>query len=307
MEIKGLEKCPERTIVVLGTFDGLHRGHQNLINEGRELAKKKGARLAIMTFNEHPETVLKANAVKLLTIKIEKFALLEKLGIEIVFIPSFYDLANYTAVRFFNDILLAKFNAVGIVAGPDFHFGKKAHGNSNLLYFLGKKNQVPVVISPAIEHNQGIISSTLIRRLLNQGQILKANTLLGRRYSLSGKVILGEGRGRTLKMPTANLEVANEKLIPSCGVYLVEGFWGRKSAYGLLSISNKPTFRQDIDIAVEVYFLDLDANLYGKEIKLEFIKYLRGIVKYNSALELRDQVGLDEQKARYFIKHYLNG
>ncbi len=305
MEIRGLEKCPDRTIVVLGTFDGLHRGHQNLIKQGRDLATKKGARLALMTFNEHPETVLKANAVQLLTTKTEKFRLLEKLGVEIVFIPSFYDLANYSAAQFFQETLLTKFGAVGAVVGTDFHFGKKAQGNSTLLSFLGRRNRIPIVISPVIKDNQSIISSTLIRRFLHEGQILRANTLLGRRYSLAGEVIIGEGRGRTLSMPTANLEVSRDKLIPACGVYLVEGFFEEKSAYGLLSISNKPTFRDDLDIAVEVYFIDFAGNLYGKEIKLEFIDYLRGIVKFNSALALRDQVELDEKKARFIIKHYL--
>lgn len=306
MEIRGLETINiEKTVVVLGAFDGLHRGHMSLIEAGYTLAKKKGARLAVMTFDEHPDTVLKASSMKLLTTQSEKLDILKNLGVEIVFMPHFRDIASFSGPKFFNEILIKKFGAVGLVVGPNFRFGKKARGTSQLLEFLGKQQNVPVVVNEAVKYKGRIISSTMIRRLLQKGKIEEANTLLGRRYFLSGSVTTGEGRGRKLKMPTANLLISPEKLMTPCGVYLVEGSWDNKTCYGLLSISDKPTFHEVSDIVVEVYFLDLDENLYQKDLKIELIRFQRGIVKYNSASELMNQVAVDIQEARDYIQNYL--
>mgnify|MGYP000854485920 CR=1 FL=1 len=301
MEIRNLYENNDPSVVVLGAFDGLHRGHLSLLKAGKKLALKKQAKLAVMTFDEHPDIVLRDNPMKLLTTQKEKLDLLEKLGVEIVFMPRFRDIAGLSAECFFYQILLGDFKAKGAVVGPNFRFGKKARGNSKLLNLLGQKEGLPVLVRPGVTQNGQIISSTLIRRLIRQGEVSRANTLLGRRYSLTGTVIAGEGRGRKLGMPTANLQIAPEKLLPPLGVYLVQGFWQNKSCYGLLSISDKPTFHAQSEIVSEVYFFDLNENLYGQEITLECIKYLRGIVKYSNANDLMDQVKKDEKEARNII------
>jgi riboflavin kinase/FMN adenylyltransferase len=306
MEILGLHGNTKRTVVVLGAFDGIHKGHVSLMKTGKALAEKKHAHLAVMTFDEHPDKVLKDSPIKLLTTQEEQLAILKEYGVEIVFRPCFREIASLNAETFFSKVLLEDFNAQGLVVGSNFRFGKKARGNSQLLYSLGKKENIPVIICQAVKNNNQIISSTLIRRLLNSGKVSLSNALLGRRFSLTGVVIQGEGRGRRLNTPTANLLVAQEKLIPACGVYLVEGFWEGRSAFGLLSISKKPTFLETGEIAVEVYFLDIDEDLYGKTIKLEFIEYFRGIEKYNTAEELMFQLEEDKKRARHGIKYYID-
>ncbi|MDD4264069.1 MAG: riboflavin biosynthesis protein RibF [Firmicutes bacterium] len=306
MEIIGLDnQQKERTVVVLGAFDGIHKGHISLIDAGRMLAKAKDAKLAIMTFLEHPDTVLKNNRLKMLTTQEEKLKVLQDLGVEIVYLPTFVDIAWLSATRFFNEILIEKFGAVGLVAGPNFHFGKKARGNSSYLKFLGTKNNIPVFIGEAIRYKDRIISSTMIRRLIKKGQIELVNSLLGRRFTLTGEVIKGEGRGRKLKMPTANINIPKEKLLPPCGVYLTEAFCENKSYFGLLSISDKPTFHEKGDIVVEVYLFNTEDDLYGKSLSIELIRLQREIFKYNSAKELMDQVALDIKEAKHYMSYYL--
>ncbi len=306
MEILDLDSAKkERTVIVLGAFDGLHIGHVSLLEQGRTLAKKKRAKLAIMTFAQHPSAVLKKRSVKLLTPGQEKLDILADLGVEVVFLPDFTKIARFSPMDFFYDILLGKFGAVGLVAGPNFRFGKGAKGDSNLLEYLGRKSQVPVRISKAVTYRNGTVSSTMIRRLLREGRVEVANRLLGRPFRLTGEVVRGEGRGRKLKMPTANIQLPEAKFLPACGVYLVRAFAENKSYYGLLSISDKPTFHESADIAVEVYLFDTDDDLYGKTLSIEIIRYQRGIVKYESAKELMDQVSRDIQEARGYLAHYL--
>ena len=297
----------------LGFFDGMHLGHQAIASQVVELAASLGRVPALVTFDRHPLSIVKPEAVPLLlTTAEERRQYMWDLGIEAV-VELVFDgsLARLEPEEFVKGILVGQLKVIAVAAGEDFTFGNKSRGTTELLAKDGPSWGLKSVIKvPPVEAGGEKVSSTRIRRLLQEGDVEAAAELLGRPYRLAGPVIQGEGRGRTLGFPTANLKIEPHQLIPREGVYAVtvreraadntHGDAQRQVLIGVLSISTKPTFDGSI-LAIEVHVLDHKAAYYGKELEVSFHHFLRPIQKFANSHELQAQVDRDIQAARKLL------
>lgn len=283
-------------IITLGAFDGIHLGHQALINRAIQLANDLGLPSALVTFDPHPKKVLQPHIpIALLTPLEEKINFLKNFELsEMIIIPFTKALAELSAELFVEKYLIDYLHIRGLVVGFNFRFGRNRAGTPELLQNLGKAYGFQVEIIPPLTFDGRRISSTAIREFLKEGRIEEANKLLGRPYSLVGKVIRGKGRGKELGFPTANLELPKEKLIPATGVYAVWVVIDGVRYPGALNIGYKPTFN-DRELTVEVHVLNCNSplNLYDKKITVELIKFVRGEKKFPSADALISQIRQD--------------
>ncbi|RPI59273.1 MAG: riboflavin biosynthesis protein RibF [Ignavibacteriales bacterium] len=255
--IKDLTKN-KNTILTLGTFDGIHPGHLKIIDKLVDCSKEKGCRNVVITFHPHPRTVLgSGNNVKMLTTQEERRALLEKHGVENFLTINFTkEFASLTAEEFIYDYLVNGIGLSEIVLGHDHHFGKGRSGNVELLKNIGAKEKFSVTTVDAFYVNDEVVSSTKIRNALIDGDLKKANSLLGRNYSFSGTVIGGDKRGRELGFPTANIKLSSqEKLLPAIGIYAVRVLLGNETHIGLLSIGKRPTFYNAGELVTETLYI----------------------------------------------------
>ncbi len=294
--IKDLTKN-KNTVLTLGTFDGIHPGHLKIIDKLVNRSKEMGWRNVVVTFHPHPRAVLSANNnVKLLTTPDEKKYLLEKHKVENILTINFIKkFAALTAEEFVYDYLVNGIGLSEIVLGHDHHFGKGRSGNADLLKKIGEKENFIVTTVDAYYVNDEVVSSTKIRNALNEGNLKKANSLLGRNYSFSGTVISGDKRGRELGYPTANIKLlSQEKLLPAIGVYAVKVLVENENHFGLLSIGKRPTFYDAGEVVSEVYIYNFNREIYGEKLTVELVERLRGEEKFNSAKELIDQMNRDK-------------
>ncbi|HEX9252437.1 MAG TPA: bifunctional riboflavin kinase/FAD synthetase [Ignavibacteriaceae bacterium] len=295
--IKDLTKN-KNTVLTLGTFDGIHPGHLKIIDKLVDSSKEKSYRNVVITFYPHPRTVLSPGGeVKMLTTQEERKYLLEKHGVEIFLTINFTkEFASLTAEEFIYDYLINGIGLSEIVLGHDHHFGKGRTGNVELLKKIGAKENFSVTTVDAFYINDVVVSSTKIRNALNDGDLKKANILLGRNYSFSGTVIGGDKRGRELGYPTANIKLsAQEKLLPAIGIYAVRVLLENEYHFGLLSIGKRPTFYNEGDLVTEVYLYNFNREIYGELVTIELVERLRGEEKFNSAEELINQMNKDKE------------
>ena len=295
--IKDLTKN-KNTILTLGTFDGIHPGHLKIIDKLVDCSKEKGCRNVVITFHPHPRTVLVAgNDVKMLTTQEERKDLLEKHGVENFLTISFTkEFASLTAEEFIYDYLINGIGLSEIVLGHDHHFGKDRSGNVELLKKIGAKENFTVTTIDAFYINNEVVSSTKIRNALIEGDLKKANTLLGRNYSFSGTVVGGDKRGRELGFPTANIKLSSqEKLLPAIGIYAVRVLLENEKHIGLLSIGKRPTFYDAGDLVTEVYIYNFNREIYDEVVTIELVERLRGEEKFNSAEDLINQMNKDKE------------
>ena len=290
-------KHHNNTVVTLGTFDGFHLGHQQIVRSVLEKTSTYGGRSILITFDPHPRKVVSTkNHVKLLSTLDEKIEILSKLGIENMFVINFTkEFSQQSPEQFVTRYLVEGIGLREIVIGYDHHFGKGRGGNFDLLNSLGEKHDF--VITPVEEYKVDgeTVSSTKIRNALTEGNILKANKMLGRPYSFSGVVVRGDGRGKQLGYPTANLKVGNEdKLIPALGIYAAECSVSGKWYNALLSIGSRPTFSTDGKVVPEIYILNFSRDIYNEELQIKLIQRIRGEEKFNSAEELIKQMDKDK-------------
>lgn len=288
----------KNTVLTLGTFDGIHPGHLKIIDKLVDRSKEMGWRNVVITFHPHPRAVLSANNdVKLLTAPDEKKYLLEKHGIKNLLTINFTkEFAALIAEEFIYNYLVNGIGLSEIVLGHDHHFGKGRSGNVELLKKIGEKEKFSVTTIDAFYINDEVVSSTKIRNALNEGNLKKANSLLGRNYSFSGTVISGDKRGRKLGYPTANIRLSSqEKLLPAIGVYAVRVLVENGNHIGLLSIGKRPTFYNAGEVVTEVYIYNFDREIYGEKLTVELVERLRGEEKFNSAEELIDQMNKDKE------------
>ncbi|MFA7290111.1 MAG: bifunctional riboflavin kinase/FAD synthetase [Melioribacteraceae bacterium] len=291
-------------VVTVGTFDGVHIGHQeiltSLINEGELL----NADSLVFTFEPHPRSIVSKNFdLRLITTYTEKVELFENYGVSNLFIASFNDeFAKLSFEDFIKKYFVDKINTKKIVIGYDHRFGKDRTGDENSLKALGNKYGFEVESIPAKIIEDEVVSSTKIRNYLECGNIKKVNCFLNRNYSLTGIVVEGSKRGRTLGYPTANINVVNiRKAIPATGVYIAySSFEGRKYS-SIVNIGLRPTFTDSHEIVIESHLLDFEETFYGKEIKIEFIDRLRDEIKFSSKEELILQLNQDKEKARKIL------
>lgn len=281
----------------LGMFDGVHKGHQSIISELNLIAEEKGLQSSVLTFWPHPRLVFKPNDdLKLLNTIEEKTFLLEKFGIQKLFLKKFDEkFRNLTGEEFVKLILVEKLNVKYLIVGHDHVFGKNRSGNFELLKKMAPKLGFEVEQMEAVNLHNNTISSTKIRNALLEGDITEANEMLGYHYPLSGKVIHGKKIGKTIGYPTANLEINPLKLLPKKGAYITDVFLDGKQYKGMMSIGTNPTVNGE-QITAEVNILDFDSEIYGKEITVNFRDFLHDEIKFESLEKLIER--LDEDKKR---------
>lgn len=290
------------TVITLGSFDGVHLGHQALLKETKNLAESLGAKPLVVTFDPHPRQVLHSySSFKLLTTLEEKLALLSEYGFEeVVLIPFTKRLAEWSPEVFVEEYIVDNLKAKGVVVGFNFRFGKQRKGDVELLSYLGEKYNFTVKVVKPILVDGLSVSSSLIRSFLEKGLVEIANKLLGRPYFLTGEVIKGKGRGKILGYPTANLLISDSKLIPFPGVYAVWVIFKGRRYKGAMNIGKNPTFNEK-KLSIEVYIFDFCLDIYGEKLKVELINYIRGEKKFPSAEELKLQISQDCQKIRQVL------
>jgi riboflavin kinase/FMN adenylyltransferase len=302
-------KKDENTVLTIGTFDGIHLGHQEIIGQVKKNAAELRARSFLVTFNPHPGNVLAGTgSVKILSTLNEKEKILQKMGIENLFVINFTkEFSQLPAENFFSDYIINGIGIKEIIIGYDFHFGKGRGGSIETIIEMGKKNNFKVDRVDEVTLNGKKLSSTEIRKALINGNINLANELLGRYYFFSGIVVQGDKRGRTLGFPTANIKTDDEdKLLPALGIYVVEFFVKGNKYYGLLSIGRRPTFYNDGNIVPEVYIYDFDEDIYDEYVTVNIIERLRGEEKFSSVEDLITQMNKDKEAGLEILSKLAN-
>ena len=293
----------KKTIITLGTFDGVHLGHKKIIERLLQSSSQDEESL-VLTFYPHPRMVLQeASDIKLLNTIEERSQLLEKAGLQNLIIHPFDQaFSRLTAEEFVKNILVDIFNIKKIIIGHDHRFGRNRTANIDDLIVFGQEYGFEVEQISAQEIDEVSISSTKIRNALHEGKILLANEYLGYPYFFTGTVVHGKKLGRTIGFPTANLEIEeNYKLIPPYGVYAVECMVENQNVNGMLNIGIKPTFEGE-SASIEVHLFDFEGDLYDKKIKVALRKHIREEQKFSSVEDLKSQLKKDELFARDFFK-----
>ncbi len=290
------------TIVTLGTFDGVHKGHRKVISQLLEIAEKENLRPILITFDPHPQITLQKEGrppVRLLTNINERVNTLRNVGLPNVLIITFsYEFSQTPAEVFIEDYLCKKIGLKKILIGYDHMFGKNRGGDSDLLDKLSTELNFEVERIDALIEGEIAISSTKIRAALQESKVEIANEMLGYDYFIEGNVVQGEGRGKTIGFPTANIVPPDKhKLMPGNGVYFVSSQIDGKKVFGMANIGIRPTFTNDLHTTLEVHFLDFDQDLYGKSLFVSFHKFLRNEKKFSSAAELIEQIEKDKEIA----------
>ncbi|MCD1117069.1 bifunctional riboflavin kinase/FAD synthetase [Chryseobacterium turcicum] len=286
----------------LGMFDGVHLGHKCIIDELKKVGSAHHLETAILTFWPHPRFVFNPNEdLKLLNTLDEKTLLMEKYGINNLFLKEFDDeFRNLTGEEFVRQILIEKLNVKYLIIGYDHSFGKNKSGNFELLQKLSKELDFEVEQMEAINIHENNISSTKIRNALLAGTILEANEMLGYSYSVSGTVVHGKKLGRTIGYPTANIETENLKLLPKKGAYIVEVFVKNQQYKGMLSVGTNPTVNGE-KLTVEVYILDFEGDIYDERITVKFRDYLHEEIKFEGLDKLIERLDEDKRLTEEFI------
>lgn len=296
-------KSKKPSVVTIGTFDGVHIGHQEIIKKLVINAQKNGSESVILTFFPHPRMVLqKSSSIKLLNTLDEKIELLKESGLDNLIIEPFTkEFSRLTALEFSRDVLVNSLKTKTLVIGYDHHFGRNREGNFEQLQEYGTTYGFDVDEIPAQDIESVAVSSTKIRNALEEGDINKANTYLGYKYMLSGKVVKGKALGRQYSYPTINIYIKEQyKLIPKSGVYIVNTILNEKHFFGIMNIGKRPTLNGRRK-TIEVHLLDFDENLYGESIRVHLLTRLRDEQKFASVEHLFAQIKKDEQKARELI------
>jgi riboflavin kinase/FMN adenylyltransferase len=299
----------EKTVITLGTFDGLHLGHQRIFDAVIKKSRQLGGRNFLITFDPHPRKVIPGrNDVKLLSTLEEKIKILESIGLENLFVIKFTrEFSQQTPEQFVEKYLVKGIGLKEIVIGYDHHFGKGRDGDFELLQRLGQKFDFAVTLIPEYTVEGETISSTKIRNALLAGDVIKANKMLGRHYSFKGKVVKGDGRGKDLGFPTANLSIENEdKLIPAKGIYASECIIDGKKYYGLLSLGSRPTFHTNGDVIPEFYIFDFKEDIYSKVLDVNLVEKIRDEEKFNSVEELISRMKMDEEAGKEILSKLIN-
>lgn len=297
----------ENTFLTLGTFDGIHLGHQKIISKLIEKTKSENGRNILITFDPHPRNVISNNSdFRILNTPAEKAVVLEKLGIMNLLVINFTkEFSQNSAEEFFKRYIIDSIGIREIIIGYDHHFGKGRGGDETTLKEMGRQYGFNVETVDAFRLNGEVISSTKIRKALTSGEIKTAGTFLGRNYEFSGEVIEGDKRGRDLGFPTANIKLNNPaKLLPAIGIYVVEVFVGSTHYFGLLSIGIRPTFYNSGKIIPEVYIYDFNNDIYGKDVRILIIERLRGEEKFSSADKLVEQMNVDKKNGIKIIRNF---
>ena len=293
----------DKIIATLGTFDGLHLGHQFILKDLNNIAKNQNGKSLLISLHPHPRIVLnQSQNLKLIQTLEEKIAFIQTLSIDYLFLLPFNrEIAELSAEEFLTDILFGRLNIDTLLIGYDHRLGKNREGNFELIYEIGKKLKKNVFKLKEFFYQGQKISSTIIRNLILEGNIVKANELLGRPFVISGVVVEGDKRGRVLGFPTANIAIPDPyKILPANGVYSCKVLIDDQIYYGVANLGVRPTFNQPKH-QIEVHILDFSHDIYQKNIILEFYEFIRSEKKFNHIEELKNQIQEDIKTARKFF------
>ena len=286
-----------KTIVTIGTFDGVHFGHKYIIEHLNKIAQREGGQSVLLTFDPHPRHVLYEDQhdLKLLNTLEEKKNQLQELGLKNFVVQNFTkEFSRMKYVHFVRDVLVKKLNVDHLVIGYDHHFGRNREGSINELQELSSLYNFTLEQIPPQKKNDVSVSSTKIRTLLNEGNIERANKYLGYQYMLSGYVVHGIKMGRTINYPTANIEVDSNKLIPKSGVYLVKITFQSEDFFGMLNIGIQTN-------KIEVHIFNFSEDIYDQKIIIKLISRLRDGVDFENSQALKKQLQNDEKKCKAIL------
>lgn len=302
--IHGLEEFPAQRVplvLALGTFDGVHLGHQALIATARERARALSGRCAVLTFDPHPRTILAPDSGPiLLTTLPERLALLAGLAVDLALVLRFDDTLRNIPAALWIDRLAAHVRMTEVVCGPNYSFGRDRRGNAALLQALSAERGFRVRVVDPVEIDGAPVSSSRLRDVIRMGRVGEAARLLGRWYAVRGTVVRGEARGRALGYPTANLEPPAGKLLPGTGIYAAFARAAAAVHHAAVSIGTRPTFGPGT-LRVEAYLLDYDGDLYGQPLEVHFVDRLRDELAFPSVADLVRQMTADVTAASHVL------
>lgn len=301
-----LQDAPQRAVVTIGNFDGVHVGHQDLLGEVVKAAARTDGTPVAITFRPHPQFVLRPTGAPLLINTYEeKIELLGKYGMKVVIDEPFSrEFSNISPDQFVDQFLLKRLNLNILYLGYDFAFGKERAGSVEVMRRLCAERKIELHVVPAHRVEEKIVSSSLIRQCMESGELEQVNKYLGRKFFLRGLVWRGEGRGRTIGIPTANLQTENRKY-PKVGVYATRCKWRGTWHKSVSNIGYNPTFKgdgTDLPLKIETHLFDFDHDMYGDEIEVEFYSFLRSEVKFNGVDALLSQIKIDFAQAKEVLK-----
>lgn len=306
MYLKSIQKVKNNTVLTIGTFDGVHIGHQKIIQRLITVGKEKKLTPSILTFFPHPRMVLQKDAnIRLINTIDEKKQILSLFGINNLIIREFTkEFSRLTAKEFVENILVKELKAKHIIIGYDHHFGRNRAANIEDLKAFGAIYDFEVEEITAQDINDVAVSSTKIRNALLNGDIETANSYLGYNFKIKGEVVRGKGLGRTINFPTANLHILKDyKLIPKQGVYIVKSIFDNETYFGMMNIGTNPTVNGEKE-TIEIHFFNLNTSLYDKLLEVQILKRLRDEQKFESVEALKKQLYVDQKNAlNYIIDH----
>ena len=294
-------------IVTVGTFDGVHFGHQKIIQRLQKIAKKNNGESVLLTFDPHPRKILlNDQGLKLIHTINEKINILENLGLDhLVIYPFTLEFSKFSAKRYIDELLIQKLGTHTLVIGYDHHFGNDREGNIDLLKKYEKSNPFYLEEIKAHEIEEIKISSTKVRSAIEKGNIHLVNDYCGHFYEFSGEVVHGNGIGKTIGTPTANIKLnSNEKIIPLDGVYAVICQIKDANYKGIMNIGFKPTVDEGQKRTVEIHLFDYEKDIYGQDLRTKVIERIRDEVKFNSLKELKSQISKDNEKAKIILESF---
>ena len=303
--IHGIENFPtdEESIVTIGTFDGVHLGHQQILKQLIDSSRKSKLKSVLLTFFPHPRMVLQPDiSMRLIQTIQEREKALQKTGLDYLVIHPFStEFSRLSADDYVKQILVEQLNVRKVVVGYDHRFGRNRTASLEDMYHYADIHEFEVIEINAEKIESTAVSSTKIRKAIDEGNIELANTYLGHSFTIEGMVIDGDKRGRELSYPTANIDLQNpHKIVPKQGVYLVKSNLEDRIIYGMMNIGTKPTFNAAMP-SIEVHFFDWNGNLYGQAVQVELLKWVREERKFNNVEELQTQIQADEQYCRSSI------
>ncbi|MDD0854612.1 bifunctional riboflavin kinase/FAD synthetase [Halobacteriovorax sp. GB3] len=302
--LSALNEEKEKFAVTIGNFDGVHLGHQSILKQIKADCEKNDLKLVVVTFEPHPIQILRPRNHFLINSYVEKRDLLKHVGIEYLCEIEFTrDVSTMSPGDFLDDFILSCGNVEKLYLGHDFAFGANKSGNHEFVQEYCKPKNIEIVLLEEFLLRKHCVSSTEIRENINIGNIEKANEMLGRDFYISGRVVRGEGRGRKIGFPTANMQFLAERIAPGKGVYISRATLGDQVWNSITNVGSNPTFNTGNDLFVETHIIDFEDNIYGNEIRIEFIKKVRDEVKFNSVNDLIDQIKNDVEVARDFFKN----
>jgi riboflavin kinase/FMN adenylyltransferase len=290
-----------KTLLTIGVFDGVHAGHRYLLEKLQQRAAEKKLLSGVVTFNPHPQSVLHPdNQLPWLSNLEDRVRAFQELGVNIVAVLTFTPKVAQLSALDFMSLLKKHLKMRGIMVGPDFVLGRGQEGDVNLLRTLGREMNFSVEVIPPFTINSEVVSSTLIRQALVQGDMRRVERLMGHYFYLRGEVITSDKRGRVLGFPTANLDTKPQQALPGNGIYATITQVDGKRFPSATNIGTRPTFGEG-EKMVETHLLNYEGDLYGKEIKVEFVQKLRDEQRFSSSEELKIQIEKDVRKVKALL------